>query len=183
MSRQKNLPAASCIGCGEEGFLSMDTIDQNMEQRVWSRVMGTQSACTRAAQRDAAVLDERALRELHSAQQLAACTYRALAAQLRGSRRQTLLSLAASKAAQAKTLAAMFFVMSGQRLCPQNVQTPQHACLSQTLRQAYREELCTAELYRRYAANAPDFSAALSSLAACSCRDTQRLLGVLQSCL
>ena len=57
------------------------------------------------------------------------------------------------------------------------------SAVNEALRQAYQEELCTAELYRRYARNADDFACVLEQMATESCRHAQLLLSVLQECL
>lgn len=168
----------------------MDTVDSKLEQRVWSRVMGTQNACTRLAQReaqgnarDAAIADDAALQELYTAQLRAACTYRALAPHLRGSARRTLLQLAAKKRCQANTVAALYYLRAGARPSCVQLVPPQISCAAATLCEAYREVVCTAALYRRYAQNADDLSAALLALAEETERHARQLLCVLRMCM
>lgn len=168
----------------------MEPMNSNTEQRVWSRVMNAQSACARVVQRDAqdgarsaAVLDEDALMELYTGQMQAACTYRHLAAMTRGRARQTLTQLAEAKRCHAKRTEAMYYVRTGKKPCPDRPKSPCVSCVNEALRQAYQEELCTAELYRRYARNADDFACVLEQMATESCRHAQLLLSVLQECL
>lgn len=168
----------------------MDTVDSKLEQRVWSRVMSTKNACTRLSQRetsngtrDAAIADEAALQELYTAQLRAACTYRTLASHLRGSARRTLLQLSAKKRRQAGTVAALYYLRAEKRPSCAKLAPPQIACAAETLREAYREEVCTAALYRRYAQNADDLSAPLSALAEETARHARQLLCLLRMCM
>ena len=165
----------------------MEPMNPKQEQRVWSRVMGVQTACTRLAQRenqegarDIPVLDAESLMELYTAQLRAACTYRTLANMARGCVRQTLMRLTEEKRGHARRIEAMYYIQTGQKPCPDQPKTPCVSCLNEALRQAYREEQCAAELYRRYAKNAGDFACVLEQLAQEACRHAQMLLGALQ---
>ena len=53
----------------------------------------------------------------------------------------------------------------------------------EALRQAYREELCAAELYRRYASRSEEHAALLEQLACAAGKNAQLLLCALHSCL
>ena len=73
--------------------------------------------------------------------------------------------------------------MTGRKPCAERVKTPCVQCLAEALRQAYREELCAAELYRRYAARSEEHTALLEQLACCAEKNAKLLLCALQSCL
>lgn len=168
-----------------------NSTDPRQEQRVWSRVMAAQTAareraptaCTRVMQRDAPVFDAAAVQELYTAQCRAARAYRALAAQAAGCVRQTLCMLAEEKSHEARRLAAVYFVMTGARPCAVRPETAAHACLRESLRRAYQEELCAAELYRRYAERADAHACLLAQMARRAQCAAARLLAALEFCL
>ncbi len=72
--------------------------------------------------------------------------------------------LAESRRCDGKRLSALYFVMTGLKACPDRPKLPCVSCLNEALRQAYREERCTAELYSRYAANAGEYACTLEQL-------------------
>ena len=165
-------------------------IDPRQEQRVWSRVMAAQTAsapepdaCERLSRRDAPIFDEGAALELYTAQLRAAATYRVLASMARGCARQSLMRLAEGKRCEARRLAAAYFVMTGVKPCPDRPKPPCVSCLNEALRQAYREERCAAELYRRYAGRGGDDACLLENMAKRACENAQTLLCILQSTL
>lgn len=164
------------------------SMDPKQEQRVWSRVMSAQAArcpqepevCRRLEQKDIPVFDESAAMELYAAQCSAAMTYRCLAEMARGCARQALVRLAESRRCDGKRLSALYFVMAGLKACPDRPKLPCVSCLNEALRQAYREERCTAELYSRYAANAGEYACTLEQLGENACKRAQELLNILQ---
>lgn len=164
-----------------------DLTDPMQEQRVWSRVMAAQAsaptACERTARRDAPVFDETAAQELYTAQRRAAATYRALAAEYGRGARQTLLHLAEEKCREARRLAAVYFVMTGERPRADCLRVPCAPQPEQALRRAYQEELCAAELYRRYAERADTHACLLAQMARRAECAAGSLLGVLGRCL
>lgn len=165
-------------------------IDPRQEQRVWSRVMAAQAAsapepdaCERLSRRDAPVFDEDSALELYTAQLRAAATYRVLSSMARGCARQSLMRLAEEKRCEAKRLAAAYFVMTGTKPCPDRPRPPCVSCLNEALRQAYREERCAAELYRRYAERGGDHACLLENMAKRACESAQAVLCILQNTL
>lgn len=164
------------------------SMDPKQEQRVWSRVMSAQAVrctqepevCRRLEQKDIPVFDESAAMELYAAQCSAAMTYRCLAEMARGCARQALVRLAESRRCDGKRLSALYFVMTGLKACPDRPKLPCVSCLNEALRQAYREERCTAELYSRYAANAGEYACTLEQLGENACKRAQELLNILQ---
>ena len=118
--------------------------------------------------------------ELYAAQCSAAMTYRCLAEMARGCARQALVRLAESRRCDGKRLSALYFVMTGLKACPDRPKLPCVSCLNEALRQAYREERCTAELYSRYAANAGEYACTLEQLGENACKRAQELLNILQ---
>ena len=138
------------------------------------------NACERLSRRDAPVFDGEAALALCTAQLGAACTYRTLAARARGCARQALVRLAESRRCDGKRLSALYFVMTGLKACPERPKPPCVSCLNEALRQAYREERCTAELYSRYAANAGEYACTLEQLGENACKRAQELLNILQ---
>ena len=189
---QAPLPRRS-IGWTEGGSILTQPIDPKQEQRVWSRVMAAQTAqtsesaaptaCERLNRRDIPVFDECAAQELYTAQLRAAATYRSFARTARGCVRRTLLQLAEEKCCAARRLAAVHFLMTGRKPCAERVKPPCVQCLAEALRQAYREELCAAELYRRYASRSEEHAALLEQLACAAGKNAKLLLCALQSCL
>lgn len=161
----------------------MQSIDPIQEQNVWSRVMNSKTACQRLQQRDIPVFDEAGTLELYTAQLRAAVTYQCLAAMTHGCARKILMQLAEEKRCAGKKLATVYFVMSGRKPCIDPPKPPCITCVSETLRQAYREEQCSVELYRRYAQCAGEYECLLEQLAKDSCKHAQMLLCALQSCL
>ena len=141
------------------------------------------TACRRLDQRDSPVFDAEAALELYTAQLRAAATYRCLAEMARGRVRQALMQLAEGKRCEARRLAAVYFVMTGRKPCPDRPKPPCVSCLNEALRQAYQEELCAAELYRRYAARAGAHACLLERMAERACENAQLLLCTLEQSL
>lgn len=141
------------------------------------------TACARVMQKDAPVFDAAAAQELYTAQCRAAKTYRALAAQAAGSVRQALRTLAEEKCHEARRLAAVYFVITGERPRAARPEGVYPACLRESLRRAYQEELCAAELYRRYAERAGQHACLLAQMARRAQCAAARLLAALESCL
>lgn len=176
----------------------MQSMDEKQAQRVWSRVMSPGAApappCTAAAQPKTAgaqsaqapgtqPLSQTQLSGLiHDA--LCGCAaYRELARRMKGSPARMLSGLASQEQCHAKKLAAVYFLMTGKKLCPEPVRPPCITCVGETLRERYRAERQSAEVCRALACGAGEYQCLLQTLAREECEHAAKILCILQNCL
>ena len=113
----------------------MQTIDPNLQNAVWSRVMGTapdQSGET-------AITAEELLRWMQGEKDGCAA-YRYLACKACGKEAAMLRQMAADEACHFKKLHTMYYLLTGQCAALQAARPDCTACLSQSLRTAYQGE-------------------------------------------
>ena len=102
---------------------------------------------------------------------------------LRGGARQTLLHLAEQSRQEARTLAALYYLTTGQRAACEPVSPDAPACLAAGLRRQYERQLANAATYRALAEQTPAHAETLTCLADGSQRHARTLVCVLQDCL
>lgn len=138
----------------------MKPMDETQTERVWSRVMcaqaGTQSCAVKAeaaleAQPKAEALRDCTLLELVQREYQDFVTYGTLARMSCGCARAALTDIARQEQCHARRLAALYFLRSGKKACPECARRPCVACFNEALRQRYQEELEAAKAYRALA--------------------------------
>lgn len=146
--------------------------DLQKETRVWERIR-TPQCQNRGA-------DAAEIAKIVCAEMADACFYRALAAALPAKERRCLLEIAQDENKHAKTLSAIYFLLQGQRLCPERPPRFCPSCLTEELRKRWREELAAAERYEKLAGQMPEFASTFRCLAADEKRHAQMILCLLQ---
>ena len=167
-----------------------NSIDPQQAQRVWSRVMAagaapstsTAPAAQEAAEEPAASFEAQLQELLRRARADAALNIR-LARRLCGCARQTLLRLAEQSRQEARTLAALYYITTGQRAACEPVSPDAPACLAAGLRRQYERQLANAATYRALAEQTPAHAETLTCLADGSQRHARTLVCVLRDCL
>lgn len=144
-------------------------LNVQQEARVWSRVLGGDG------------LTAEQLLALIREEEQTACTYGHLAGLICPRERQTLKKLAGEERCHADRLRAVYFLMTGQRVCAQRQEPPCVTCLSETLRQQYKRELADAERYAGLAKG--EFACTMEVLAREEKAHAQALLCLLQRVL
>ena len=167
-----------------------NSIDPQQAQRVWSRVMAAGTAqpasAAPAAQEAAAeptVSFEAQLQELLRRARADAALNICLARRLRGGARRTLLCLAEASRQEARTLAALYYLTTGQRAACEPVSPNAGTSTAATLRRQYERQLANAATYRALAEQTPAYAETLTCLAGGSQRHAHTLVCVLQDCL
>ena len=177
-----------------------NSIDPQQAQRVWSRVMAAGCAAAPAAQaaseapvqpaqaattspQEPAVPLRAQLQELLRRARADAAQYMCLSRQLRGCARQTLARLADSSRQEARTLAALYYLETGQRAPCDAVSAESYACPAAALRRQHERQLARAEAYHALAGATPAYAETLHCLADRATTRTKALVAVLRDCL
>ena len=166
--------ASSRIHWREEAFF-MD-YDLQKETRVWERIRGAEN------ERHGDVEAEE-IRSLIRDELADESAYRTLAACLPQKERRCLLAIAHDESRHAKTLAAMYFLQQGRRVCPEPPPRLCVTCLCEELRKRYREELAGAEQYDALARRAGEFAPQITGIAEDERGHAQTILRLLQRLL
>ena len=106
-----------------------------------------------------------------------------LARRLRGCARQTLLHLAEQSRQEARTLAALYYLTTGQRAACESVSPDAGACTAAVLRRQYERQLANAASYRALAEQSCAHAETLTCLAGAAQRHARSLVCVLRECL
>ena len=187
-----------------------NSIDPQQAQRVWSRVMAAGCAAIPAAQaasnttaepaaqasaapqpqattstspQETAVPLREQLQELLRRARADAAQYMCLSRQLRGCARQTLSRLADSARQEARTLAALYYLETGQRAPCDAVSPERYACPAAALRRQHERQLARAEAYHALADAAPAYAETLHCLAGQATARAKALVAALRDCL
>lgn len=150
--------------------------DLQKETRVWDRIRGAQD--TGCGELQAEEIKKRICDELADAR-----AYRTLAACLPQKERRCLLAISQDESRHAKTLSAIFFLLQGQRFCPERPPQLCVTCLNEELRKRYREEISGAEKYDALSSRAGDFAPQLACIAEDERRHARTILGLLRRIL
>ena len=188
-----------------------NSIDPQQAQRVWSRVMAAGCAARPAAQaapntaaepaaqaaseapvqpaqaaatspQEPAVPLRTQLQELLRRARADAAQYMCLSRQLRGCARQTLARLADNSRLEARTLAALYYLETGQRAPCDAVSAETYACPAAALRRQHARQLARAEAYRALAGATP-YAETLHCLADRATARAKALVAALRDCL
>ena len=171
----------------------MNPIDCKQAQNVWSRVMAAQTGAQSTsanppvrtgaqAENPAAITPEQLLSSIEY-EMLDAVTYQCLAARMSGCAQKTLRALAQDERRHAKELSAMYFLLTGKKVCPKKPENPCITCNAETLRKQYQAELAAREHYEALAPLAGARACTLREIALDECRHAQKIYELLQSCL
>lgn len=164
----------------------MSNIDPKQAERVWSRVMGASCQTSEAPKVEKPQmqgLDEQTLCELLCGELRDYTTYCHLACMARGCARKTLQCIAADEKRHAKMLAAIYYILTGKKACPDPAKAPCVACLNESLREQYSGELQASRRYAELARCAGEHACTFEKLSADECRHAQMLYSLLQRCL
>lgn len=154
------------------------------EAAVWERVMAASAECPMPEkQKQAAGLTAQQVMELLQQELLDGCTYRVLAGRVKKDLRRCLLQLAQEEQRHYRKLEAVYYLMTGQRPCPDRPKSPCVACTNEELRRRYQDEVAGAEKYRCLAEKAGSFAAVFHCLGHEEERHSRRILELLQQCL
>lgn len=146
------------------------------EQRVWERVMGT--ARQEESPNQNVALSAETVRTLAQKAQAAACLYRSLAQRVCPKSAKMLSQLAREKDCHARSLMAVYFVITGQKLCLSPQQKPCITCTAEELRRAYLAEKGAAEQYAALSADA-EHAQLFGAMARDAARHARQLLCVI----
>lgn len=147
------------------------------EQRVWERVMGNPRQ--EQSQPEQERLSAEQLKRLAEKEMESACLYRSLCARVCPRCQHILSEIAAQETCHAKHLAAVYFVLTGQKLCLQPAARPCITCTAEELRRAYLEEKAAAETYAALAAAGGDHGHLLQCMARDEKNHAKKLLCVI----
>ncbi len=161
----------------------MSNIDPKQAERVWSRVMGAPCPAPEAPKQQSSLPDEQTLCELLCSVLHQQATYCHLACMARGCVRKTLQCLAADEKRHAKTLAAMYYILTGRKACPEPARPACVACLNEALREQYAAERQASRRYAELAKCAGEHACAFEQLSTDACCHAQTLCQLLQHCL
>ena len=186
-----------------------NSIDPQQAQRVWSRVMAAGCAASPAAQaapnttaepaaqtaaapqpqaastspQEPAVPLREQLQELLRRARADAAQYICLSRRLRGCARQTLSRLADSSRQEARTLAALYYLETGQRAACDAVSPERYTCPAAALRRQHERQLARAEAYHALADATPAYAETLHCLADRATDRAKALVTALRDCL
>lgn len=159
-------------------------MNQKREAEVWNRVMAAsaESPCMPKAKPQDCLTAEQVM-ELLEAEQAAACTYRVLAARVKGEVRRQLQQLSREEQGHYRKLEAVYYLMTGRRPCPDRPKAPCVACTNEELRRRYEGEVEDARKYHCLAEKAGSFAQVFHSLGHDEERHSRVILHLLQMCL
>ena len=123
------------------------------------------------------------LQELLRRARADAAQYACLSRQLRGCARQTLARLADSSRQEARTLAALYYLETGQRAVCDAVSPETYACPAAALRRQHARQLARAEADHALAGATPAYAETLHCLADRATARAKALVAALRDCL
>ena len=155
-------------------------MNQQQEEAVWRRVLATQEQP--CAGSESSLTPMQVMEQLQRKQQ-AACMYGILARRVKKSARGCLLRLMQMEQQHSRRLEAVYYVMTGQRPCPDSPKLPCVACTNEELRNCYMAKIAAAPGLCQLAEQAGSFAPVFR----CIHRDEQHqlrvLLNLLEHCL
>ena len=153
------------------------------EAEVWQRVMAASAECDFPKRKDDDGLTAQQIMELLEGELCDVCTYQTLAMRVKKDLRRCLLQLAQEERQHYRKLEAVYYLLTGQRPCPDRPKAPCVACLNEELRKRYREEVAGAEKYHCLAEKAGSFASVFHCLGHEEERHSRMILELLQQCL
>ncbi len=159
-------------------------MNQKREAEIWNRVMtaSAESPCMPKSKPQDCLTAEQVM-ELLVGEQADACTYRTLAGRVKGSLRQQLLQLAQEEQGHYRKLEAVYYLMTGERPCPDRPKVPCISCTNEELRRRYEGEVEGARRYHCLAESAGSFESVMHCLGHDEERHSRVILQLLQMCL
>ena len=159
-------------------------MNQKREAEVWERVMAAsaQSPCPPQPRREDCLSSAQVL-ELLEGELKDSCTYQVLAGRVRKDVRRCLLELAREERRHYRRLEAVYYLMTGQRPCPDRPKAPCVACTNEELRKRYRDEIEGAKRYHALADHAGSIACVFHCLGNDEERHAHTILDLLQRCL
>ena len=162
----------------------MQPLNEAQTQRVWSRVMNAQAAPAAAMENGQEnSLTEQRLLTLIDDERRDSATYLHLAGRMKGKAQAMLRRMAQEEACHARKLGAIYFLLTGKRVCAAPARPECVTCINETLRQRYEEEHPAHEMYAAMAETAGTYRCTLETIAAEECRHAGMILCILQECL
>ena len=157
----------------------MQPLDAELERRVWSRVLGVQQEQTQKTGSGEEAQTQAILEHLRAARTQYA-SYRSLAAGAGGGTHRTLCALAAQTRGQARTLAAMYELLSGARPEPEQTTRRKKEGAREALRVCCLRELSSARAFGTLAAEDGPFAEIWEAMAAQARSHVRALLGIMK---
>lgn len=169
----------------------MQPLTEKQTQRVWSRVMNAQAVSAAALETDqtpgtadpADALTPEKLLALIADERADSALYAHLASRMKGRAQAELRRLSQQEACHARKLAAVYFLKTGRKACPDRLPAPCVTCINETLRQRYYEEHEAHTAYAALAEQAGTYRCLFQTLSEEECAHAQTLLCLLQTCL
>lgn len=154
------------------------------EAEVWERVMAASAECPVPVKKVAPEgVTAQQVMELLQAELKDTCTYRTLAMRVGKEIRRQLLQLSQEERQHYRKLEAVYYLMTGQRPCPDLPKAPCMACTNEELRKRYQEEVEGAARYHALAEKAGSFASVFHCLGHEEERHSHQILTLLQRCL
>ncbi|MBQ7523130.1 MAG: hypothetical protein IJT07_01210 [Oscillospiraceae bacterium] len=154
-------------------------ISPQKEAQIWNRVLGAEAEQPTTPQTQAALTPGSVMDAMQD-EVKAACAYRTLAQHYGGAAKQTLLKIAEDEQCHARRLAAIYFLQTGSKACPEKATPPCITCRTETIRARYQEELADIENYAALAAVDSSFAHSFAEIAEDERRHADLLLCVIQ---
>lgn len=161
----------------------MIPMDDMKSRQVWSRVMNAPCPAADGTQKKDAVLTARQVLELAQEEWADAAVYGSLVRCAPQCAREALRQMARDEACHARRLAALYFLLSGEKACPEPGKPVCTACFNETLRQRYGEELRGQKRYQELAPQAGAQRCLFEQLACDEGRHAQTICCILQHTL
>ena len=154
------------------------------EAEVWERVMAASAECPMPVKKNMPEgMTAQQFMELLQGELLDVCTYQTLAMRVKKEARRCLWRLAQEERQHYRKLEAVYYLMTGQRPCPDRPKVPCMACTNEELRRRYQIEVAGAEKYHAMAERAGSFASVFHCLAHEEERHSRMILELLQHCL
>lgn len=125
----------------------MIPMDDNRARQVWSRVMNASCPDAGSTPQTEQALTAQQVLDLTRDEWADTAFYRSLAARAPQCAREALRRMAREEACHARRLAALYFLLSGEKACPEPGTPVCTACFNETLRQRYSLELQSRQRY------------------------------------
>jgi rubrerythrin len=159
-------------------------MNQKREAEVWERVVAASAECPMPIKKAVPTeLTARQVLELLQGELLDVCTYQTLAARVKKDARRCLWQLAQEERRHYRKLEAVYYLMTGQRPCPDRPKAPCMACTNEELRKRYKAEVEGAACYHAMAEKAGSFVSVFHCLGHEEDRHSRMILELLQRCL
>ncbi|MBP3634822.1 MAG: hypothetical protein J6J43_09655 [Oscillospiraceae bacterium] len=159
-------------------------VSKAREAEVWSRVMAASAQAPESCNpKPRSTLTSAQVMELLEQELCDKVTCEALACRTHGAARQKLMFLARQEGEHYKKLEAIYYLLTGEKPCPDRPKQPCIACLSEELRRRWQQETKSAHTYHCLAEKTGDFASEFHVLGSEEEKHAQLLVQILQTCL